>query len=130
MEDLIINEGRRVPGVQFMAKTGELRLSGRSIPENALEMFSPLIEWLDRYIKEPAPQTSFEFRLVYFNSSSAEYILEILRRLEALHLSGKKVSLNWYYDTDDEDMQQIGEDFKSMLKIPIEMTENEVEEEE
>ena len=129
MEDLIINDGRRVPGVKFMASTGELRLSGRSIPENALDMYSPLLEWLDRYIQQPAGQTSFEFRLVYFNSSSAEYILEILRRLETLYLQGNKVSLNWYFDTDDEDMQQIGEDFKSMLKIPIEMVENEVEEE-
>ncbi len=129
MEDLIINEGRRVPGVKFIASTGELRLSGRSIPENAYDMYQPLLTWLDGYIQQPAKETSFEFRLVYFNSSSAEYILEILRRLETLFLKGNKVTLNWFYDTDDEDMQQIGEDFKSMLKIPIEMTENEVEEE-
>lgn len=129
MEDLIIKEGVRVPGVRFMAATGELRLEGKSIPENALEMYSPLIEWLDQYIEQPAPQTTFEFRLIYFNSSSAEYILEILRRLEALYLRNEKVTLNWYYDTDDEDMQQIGEDFRSMLRIPITLVENEVEEE-
>lgn len=119
MENLILDAGARAPEVKFLAADGQLLLAGRSIPDNALELYSPMLAWLDKYLKQPAQHTQVDFRLIYFNSSSAEYILEMLRRLEELNQNGHTVNVNWFFEPDDEDMQQIGEDFTTMVKLPF-----------
>ena len=128
MEPLEIDAGIKEPKVFFDAATGVLEITGRSIPENSFDVYKPLIEWVKGYAANPAEVTKFNFKLNYFNSSSAEYLLDIMRCLEKIYLQGKQVSIFWYFDAEDEDMQQIGEDFKSMLRLPLHMVVNELEE--
>ncbi len=127
MQKLVLNASIKSPNVVFDHETGFLEISGKSIPENSYELYKPLLEWVDAYINNPAPLTSFIFRLNYFNSSSAEYILDIMKKLEYLYLKGNAVEIKWFYDAEDEDMEQIGEDFRAILRIPIEMLETEEE---
>jgi hypothetical protein len=35
--------------------------------------------------------------------------------------NGNKVLINWYYEEDDEDMQESGEDFQEIIDVPIVM---------
>ena len=107
------------PYVRFVADTGTLEMSGKSIPENSYQLYRPLIRWIEAYLQHPAPRTQLIFRLTYFNSSSAEYILELMRKLEPLLEQGLAVEVKWFYDQEDEDMEQIGEDFKAMLRLPF-----------
>ena len=127
MEKLEIDAGVKAPKVSFDPDTGLLELLGRSIPENSYEVYRPMLQWVERYIQQPAPETRLDFKLIYFNSSSAEYLLELMKYLEQLHTQGKAVEIHWHYDAGDEDMQQVGEDFKAMLSIPILMVERVVE---
>jgi hypothetical protein len=46
--------------------------------------------------------------------------------MEKLHEAGASVSVKWYYEVDDEDMKEAGEDFKLLLKLPIEILSTEV----
>jgi hypothetical protein len=46
--------------------------------------------------------------------------VEILRRLESLN-DQSMVKVKWCYEEEDEDMQESGEDFKEIIKVPIEM---------
>ena len=60
--------------------------------------------------------------LEYFNTSSSKCLLDIFRRLETINLSGKtKVIVSWFYETDDEDMMEAGEDYQALVKIPFEL---------
>jgi hypothetical protein len=120
--------GTKEPQVNFDAQTGELVLGGRSIPENSFELYKPLLSWVEAYVAQPAKATRFEFRLSYFNSSSAEYILDLYRLLQKLTEAGHALECQWYYDADDEDMLQVAEDFQNMVGIPIELIVNEEEE--
>lgn len=92
-------------------------MSGRSIPENSIEFYRPLFEWLDDYVKIPSDKTIFDIKLEYFNTSSSKCLVEIFRRLERITSNG--VVINWFYEEDDEDMQESGEDFKEIIDIPI-----------
>jgi hypothetical protein len=130
MQNLILNANNKSPNVIFDQERGYLEISGKSIPENSYDLYKPLLDWVDDYTNNPADKTTFVFRLTYFNSSSAEYILDIMKKLELLYLKGANVEIKWYYDAEDEDMEQIGEDFKAILKIPIEMLETEEEDSE
>lgn len=121
MNTLVLDHTPKTPQILFDHKTGKLQLSGRSIPENAHRFYLPLLEWLDEYLPTPADQTHFVLNLTYFNSSSAEFLLDIFKKLEDLYHRGKAVHIHWHYDNQDEDMLMVGEDFKQLLKVPITM---------
>lgn len=111
----------KTPGLDFDFKSGKFVFTGRSIPENSILFFEPVKSQFADYLLKPAENTILEFRLEYFNTSSAKCILEILRQLENSYLKGVDISIKWYYEDRDEDMKESGEDFKEILKIPLEL---------
>jgi SiaC family regulatory phosphoprotein len=117
MENFYLEETSKTPKLSFNSETGKFLMSGRSIPENSIEFYRPLFEWLDEYVKGPKPQTIFDIQLEYFNTSSSKCLVEIFRRLEKI--GSDKVLINWFYEEDDEDMQESGEDFKEIIDIEI-----------
>ncbi len=123
MKNIEISGTSKTPDVSFDPESGLLEISGRSIPENSYQFYEPLLSWLDKYASEPKEFTLLSFKLDYFNTSSSMYILGILKKMEKIFLAGHKSEVKWYYDIDDEDMLQTGEDLKQIVKIPIEMVE-------
>lgn len=111
----------KTPSINLDAESGEMEFSGKSIPENSADLYEPVMEWIDQYLKTPAENTTFVVKLEYFNTSSSKYLLEIFRRFEELFKTGKKVAVQWYYELEDEDMQESGDDFRDILKIPVEL---------
>ena len=121
MSNLIINDSIKTPTVVFDI-AGILEIKGKSIPENSIEFYRPVFEWLDIYSQSPASKTELKISLEYFNTSSSKCLLDILRRLETINLSGKSaVKVLWFYDADDEDMIEAGEDYQALVKIPFEL---------
>ncbi len=119
MENFYLEETSKTPKLSFDQRTGKFLMSGRSIPENSIEFYRPLFEWLDDYVKIPSNKTIFDIKLEYFNTSSSKCLVEIFRRLE--RITPSDVVINWFYEEDDEDMQESGEDFKEIIDIPIVM---------
>lgn len=113
----------KTPKLDFNPDAETFLISGRSIPENSIEFYKPLLDWLDKYVHNPLDSTIFEIKLEYFNTSSSKCLVEIFRKLEKIHDNGNKVSVEWYYDEEDEDMEESGEDFKEIIKIPFNMKE-------
>ena len=120
MDDFYLEATPKTPRLYFSRETGEFEISGRSIPENSIEFYKPIINWLDNYIDDPNHRTLLVIKLEYFNTSSSKCLVEILRRLEGLN-NQSIVRVKWCYEEEDEDMQESGEDFKEIIKIPIEM---------
>ena len=120
MSDFQLEPTPKTPKLIFDKTTGRFEISGRSIPENSIEFYKPVISWLDQYIKDPNEQTQLVIKLEYFNTSSSKCLVEILRRLEQLNKT-HDVEVKWCYEEEDEDMQESGEDFKEIIKLPIEM---------
>lgn len=121
MKELNIKKTPNTPAVSFDPDTGVMKIEGRSIPENPGDFFDPLIDWLEEYFKNPVETTSFELSLEYVNSGSSKYLLGIFRILKKKHDEGKLCSINWYYEEDDEDMLEAGEDYESIIKVPFKM---------
>ncbi|MCU0448603.1 MAG: DUF1987 domain-containing protein [Bernardetiaceae bacterium] len=112
-------ETNKTPQLNFDGQSGHFVMAGRSIPENSIEFYQPLFNWLDHYSTAPQPRTVFDIKLEYFNTSSSKCLVEIFRRLEKL--PPQSVVINWYYEPDDEDMLDSGGDFKNIVAIPINM---------
>ena len=120
--NLTIDDSIKTPSIIFGADDGMLEIKGKSIPENSLEFYRPVFEWLDNYSQAPAPATTLKVALEYFNTSSSKCLLDIFRKLEAINLSGRStVKVNWVYDSDDEDMMEAGEDYQALVKVPFEL---------
>ena len=109
------------PTVLFNASTGQFRMTGRSILENSIRFYEPLIKWIDDYIKNPAEKTEFHMELEYFNTSTSKYLLQILQQFEFMFERGNDVTVVWYYT--DEDMQELGNDYQQIVHIPFEFKE-------
>ena len=122
MESLLIEGTAKTPTVKFDAG-GLLEVKGRSIPENSIEFYKPMVDWLDKYAKSPAKQTKVNIQLEYFNTSSSKCILDVFKKLEVIHKLSNEVVINWYYEEDDEDMLEAGEDYESIIRIPFKMIE-------
>jgi hypothetical protein len=120
MDDFFLEATPKTPRLFFSRETGEFEISGRSIPENSIEFYKPVINWLDQYIIDPHNHTLLVIKLEYFNTSSSKCLVEILRRMESLK-DQSIVKVKWCYEEEDEDMQESGEDFKEIIKVPIEM---------
>lgn len=120
MEKLYKKPTPKTPHINFDHTTGKFVLEGRSIPENSLEYYRPLIEWINDYNKNPQPNTVLSVNLEYFNTSTSKCLVEIFRKLESIN-DRSDVKIVWHYDEEDEDMMESGEDFRKILKIPIEI---------
>ncbi|HNX84004.1 MAG: DUF1987 domain-containing protein [Bacteroidales bacterium] len=123
MEPIIIEGTPKTPSIKFDTQDGVFEIKGRSIPENSVEFYKPLNEWLDQYMQTPLDKTVVNIRLEYFNTSSSKCILDVFKRLEAIHRSKHDVEINWFYEEDDEDMLEAGEDYDSIIKVPFKMIE-------
>ncbi len=114
----------KTPGFSFDPAQGLFVVRGCSIPENADRFYSPLYDLIDRYALAPATRTTVRIELTYFNSSSAKYLLDMLKRLEDLHASGaSQVVLEWHHSRGDQDMAEAGQDYRSLLEFPVKLVE-------
>jgi SiaC family regulatory phosphoprotein len=118
----ILMEGTsKTPTVSFDDISGMLELKGRSIPENSIEFYKPLIDWIDRYARDPKTKTTLHVQLEYFNTSSSKCILDVFKKLELVRNTGNEVSVLWHYEQDDEDMLEAGEDYQAIINLPFKM---------
>jgi len=127
MEAISIKGTAKTPTVEFNAENGKVEIKGRSIPENSIEFYKPLVDWLDTYATSPKEQTEVNIQLEYFNTSSSKCILDVFKKLENIHKEGHDVKINWFFEEDDEDMLEAGEDYQSIIKIPFKMIETDEE---
>jgi hypothetical protein len=111
----------KLPSLSLNANSGVLELAGKSIPERTSEFYDPVLAWMDEYIQSPKEETIFNVKLEYCNSASTRYLMDIFERLERIFKEGKKVTVNWYYEEDDEDMLDLGQSYSVPLTIPINM---------
>jgi hypothetical protein len=123
MENLHLEASAKTPEVHFDYANGKLMLKGRSIPENSIEFYKPLNDWIDSYSTGPTSNTVIDVKLEYFNTSSSKCLLDLFKKLERLNGSETEVSVNWYFEQDDEDMEEAGEDYQAIIKLPFKMIE-------
>jgi len=121
MEKINIESTPKTPSINFDFEKGFLEIKGRSIPENSIEFYKPIVESLEKYGSTPSSTTTVNIQLEYFNTSSSKCILDVFKKLESIHKNGNQLVINWYYEQDDEDMLEAGEDYQAIINVPFKM---------
>jgi len=105
----------KTPTILLDPNTGLMELAGRSIPENTESLYKPLLEWVEEYVKNPAPSTTVNIKFEYFNSSSAKYLIRFLEFVAQLKKVGKPLVINWFYE--DDELFEYGQDYQDVLEM-------------
>ncbi len=110
MENLIINGTEKTPTVNF-DKSGYLLIKGRMLLENATKTFEPIFAWIELLECE---NIVFDIDLDYLNTSASMQLFSLLKTMDEKE-AYKTVSVNWYYEEDDEDHYEMGEFYSDNL---------------
>jgi hypothetical protein len=124
MDKVSLESTKKTPAV-LLDPSGKVRISGRSIPEDASKFYDVLLNWVLEYITAPQDLTTVDIELEYFNSGSAKFVMQILRELSELVHNGKELKVNWYYEEGDDDILERGEYYASILDLKINFIETE-----
>lgn len=132
MDSLIIEATEDSPKILFDTASNRFTISGESRPENAGKFYTPVINWIIKFeerlawkkseMKDESPLV-FVFKLDYFNSTSAKYIMDILLVLKKFVDDGHKVNVEWHYDKRDDDMLDAGNEFSDTVDMKFEFIE-------
>lgn len=122
MDDIKIEGTEDCPEIEMVKESGQITISGRSLPEDAFSFYEPVMSWLSGYVSAPAGSTHFNFKLEYFNTASAKQIFKIIGIANELSKTNK-VTVKWFYDEGDRDMLSSGERFSKLTQLPFEYIE-------
>ena len=92
MEKLIIEETEDTPEIILDPEQNIFKISKISVPENALDFYKPILEWIKAYAENPNVQTVFDFDLEYVNTASSKQVIQVI-------LSLQKVAEKYFFGT-------------------------------
>jgi len=123
LKNLYLEETAKTPQIDFNQLTGELILSGKSIPENAALLYESVLKWVIEYIKNPKLTTNLRLNIEYFNTASAIWIAKIVQALGSIKDSENTLMIHLYFSIEEFDNMDV-EDIKDELHPIIHMIEN------
>lgn len=129
-EEIDIASDVDTPHVKLNKAEGVFEITGVSYPEDVRIFYGPILYWLSNYAQSPNPETRFVFRMEYFNTATSKILLDVMVELEKMHEAGEKVVIEWHYEDGDDDMQESGQDYADIIKVPFEHHSYEAEDDE
>ena len=126
MDTLHISATKYTPEIDFNPQTRHLQILGDSRPEDTVGFYQKVLLWIDNFLASVKQNSTREevlvtFRLNYFNSISAKYLLAIINKCKPLHTEGGLLKIEWLYLADDEEAKQWGEDLQAITQLPFDI---------
>jgi hypothetical protein len=122
LEKYILQAEDDTPEIILDHKEGIIQFKGKSIPENAVSFYKPIIDWLNIYREKPHSKTKVTFKFDYYNTATDRQLVKILLLLEEISKS-TVVNVQWYYNSGDISMLNDGKKFKELINLNIEIIE-------
>lgn len=113
MKELHLTRTSKTPEV-YCNPQGIIRIIGRGLDVKAEP--EQLTHWINEYVDNPAEMTNVYIAFEYINTVRVKKLFELLKSL--IMIKGK-VTIHWYYEFDDVDMQERGESLSLSLNYPI-----------
>ena len=113
MNNLIIEETKYTPSINFNVQKGVFQLKGKSYPENTFDFYKPMMDLVEEYFDgKEQERTVINMEIIYFNSSSSKLFFDFFDLVEEAHNNGKTIEINWIYDEENDSALEAGEDFQ------------------
>lgn len=102
-ENISIESSKFLPAIEFH-NDGQLKITGRIIPDHVTDFFLPLKEWIE---KLSAQEVRFEINVEYINSCGLCEIMNLFNAL-AENKNIRDITAVWYYEEEDEEHHEKG----------------------
>lgn len=117
MDNIKIAGTDRSPELDFNFESGTFSLKGESYPEDVTAFYGEALKAFESYLEALDGGTvNFTFELIYFNSSSAKVLMGLFDMLEEAAEEGATINVEWVYEADDDNMEELGEEFGEDLE--------------
>jgi len=123
LKSIFIESTNKTPQVDFNHLSGELILSGKSIPENPAKIYDNLLNWTQEYVKNPRPTTNLRLNIEYFNTASVIWVAKIVKALCTINDPEKSLFIHLYFDIEEFDSMEI-DDVREALGPVIDVVGN------
>jgi hypothetical protein len=124
MKKLFIKETLNSPKVLFDPSKKRYEITGKSFPENSKTFYQPVFDWVNEISSETTEKIQLSLDFDYVSSSSVISLKQLLSKIKALCEAGANIQVLWHYDADDPDIKEIGEEYEKLLKMGMQMVEN------
>jgi len=114
-----IRETLHTPRVRVFADEKRIAITGHSRLEDPSVFYEEFISLVEACLDDFKTIATLDFRLSYLNTSSSKWMFHILKSIQNKYQGKKIITINWYYELDDEAMLEAGEVFQSLLKMPF-----------
>ncbi len=114
LKNLYIEPSVKTPEIDLNLHSGDLILSGKSIPENAAKLYQQVLDWVIEYAENPRLTTNLRLNLEYFNTSSSIWIAKIVKALCSIKSNDHTLMIHLYIDIEEFDNMD-EDDFKDEL---------------
>lgn len=122
MEIIKIEKTNNTPSIIIDTSNLHCKIEGSSFPEDAFNLYKSVLDWLqDLYNKDVKKCIVIEFDFDFLNSISHKKVWQIVNSLKEIYSQNKDVLAKWYYDENDEDIMEAGEDLSELINIPFEL---------
>ena len=121
MEIIRIEKTNNTPSIYIDEANMLCRIVGASFPEDAYEVYQHVLDWLGRIKDQLDSKLVVEFDYDFLNSISHKKVWQILHELKNMQKNGKEIAVVWYYEENDEDIMEAGEDLAELMNIPFEL---------
>lgn len=107
LTDLLIEKTSKTPRIELKFNSGEISLTGRSLPENATRIYEPVLNWVSSYVTQPQPVTNLRLNVEYFNTSSSLWISKVVKTLTRINNPDYRLMVHIYIPLEEyDDMKQ------------------------
>ena len=120
LKSVLIEPTPKTPQIDLNHLTGEIIISGKSIPENAAGFYGQIINWIGEYIKNPRQTTNLRINLEYFNTSTAIWLTKIVKLLCSINDTENTLLIHLYFEIEEFENMDI-DDLKDALSPFIDM---------
>jgi len=117
IKDLIIKATKNTPSITTDKSRGHILIEGSSFPENVNDFYAVLTDWVSK-ARIDNDNITIETHFYYIASSSIIALLKFFKKIEKLY-APEKITINWHYDEDDEDILRNGEDYQKLFSFQI-----------
>lgn len=129
MKIIDIKKTDKTPEVILDTEKQVFQIKGRCLPENIRDFSKQVLTGLEEYLAQLPVSASdrhasgafrVHFKLGYFNSAAAKFIADVLALAGSYAQKGCNIKSYWYFDEDDHDMLEAGEEISQMVNVPME----------
>lgn len=107
------------PAVTVKGRLKKVEIKGHSRMTDPGEFYEKLRDRLENLFLSFDKTLVIDIQFEYINTGSSKWLYHVLSHLQDLYMKGGLIEVNWYFESDDEVIQEAGEVLQTLIALPI-----------